>query len=65
MDGFNLATELGKVVTALTTAFTTTDLMTVVTVTIGGVAIYLILWFGVRYVAKRVVKAIFGGRLHV
>lgn len=58
-----LSTAIQSVITALTTAFTTSDLITIVTACIGAVAAYVVLWFGIRYVIKRVRKGVFGGRL--
>lgn len=65
MGESTLATNLNSVVTAIQNAFTTSDLMSVVTITIGAVAAYVVLWFGVRFVTRKVTRGIFGGRLHV
>lgn len=60
-----LSENLTSVIDAIKGAFTTADLMTVVTATIGAVAAYVVLWFGVRFVTRKVTRGIFGGRLHV
>lgn len=60
-----LSENLTSVINAIKDAFTTADLMTVVTLTIGAVAAYVVLWFGVRFVTRKVTRGIFGGRLHV
>lgn len=60
-----LETDLQSVVTAITGAFTTADLMTVVSAVIGAVAGYVVLWFGVRKIIKGVRSGIFGGKLRV
>lgn len=58
-----LATSLDSVVTSLTSAFSTSDLITIVTTCITAVAAYVILWFGVRYIIKRVKNGILKGKI--
>ncbi len=58
-----LSTAVQQVITSLTTAFTTSDLITIVTACVGAVAGYVVLWFGIRYVITRVRKGVFGGKL--
>ena len=58
-----LATAIDSIITSLTTAFTTSDLITIVTKMIGAVAIYVVLWFGIRYVIRCVRSAVFRGKL--
>lgn len=63
MDSNPLATAVDNIITALTTAFTTSDLITIVTKMIGAVAIYVVLWFSIRYVIRAVRSAVFRGKL--
>lgn len=58
-----LSTQLQSVVTSLTSAFTTSDLLTIVTTCIAAVAGYVVLWFGIRYVIKRVRNGVFKGKM--
>lgn len=63
MEGNALSTAVDNIITALTTAFTTSDLITIVTKMIGAVAIYVVLWFSIRYVIRAVRSAVFRGKL--
>lgn len=63
MGESTLATNLQSIVTALTGAFTTADLISIVTVTLTAVAGYVILWFGVRYIIRKVSKGILRGKI--
>lgn len=58
-----LETAITNIITALTTAFTTGDLIMIVTKMVGAVAIYVVLWFGIRYVIRAVRSAVFRGKL--
>lgn len=60
-----LSTNLNSVVTSVTSSFTTTDLISVVTICIGAVSGYVILWFGVRKVLGAVKSGVFRGKLRV
>lgn len=59
----SLSTALQSVITSLTGAFSTSDLITVVTACIGAVAGYVVLWFGIRYIIKRVRNGVFKGKI--
>lgn len=63
METSVLETAITNIITALTTAFTTSDLIMIVTKMVGAVAIYVVLWFGIRYVIRAVRSAVFRGRL--
>lgn len=58
-----LATSLQSLVTAITSAFTTSDLLSIVTVAITAVAGYVVLWFGIKFIIRKVRSGIFRGRL--
>lgn len=60
-----LSSDLESVTTAITTAFTTSDLISIVTTGVGAVAGYVVLWFGVRYIAKLVKSGIFKGKFRL
>lgn len=63
MGESTLATNLQSIITSLTSAFTTSDLLTIVTACIAAVAGYVVLWFGIRYVIKRVRNGVFKGKM--
>lgn len=63
MEGNTLATSLQSLVTAITSAFTTSDLLSIVTVAITAVAGYVVLWFGIKFIIRKVRAGIFRGRL--
>lgn len=58
-----IAEDLSGVVTGITGAFTTADLLAIVGVVIGAVAGYVVLWFGVRKLISAAKAGIFRGKL--
>lgn len=63
MEGNTLATSLQSLVTAITSAFSTSDLLSIVTVAITAVAGYVVLWFGIRFIIRKLRSGIFRGKL--
>lgn len=58
-----ITSAVEDIIDSLTTAFTTSDLVTIVTKMVAAVAIYCVLWFSIRYIIRCVRSAVFRGRL--
>lgn len=58
-----ITNEFDSLITTITGAIPTSDILSIVGIALTAGAGYVLIWFGIRFIKKQISKGIFRGRL--